>query len=118
MVARDSGHIVNIGSIAGYTPYAGGTIYAGSKYAVHGFSESLRKDFRKTGIRVTEILPGMVKTGFAFARWGDEERAAKFYEDFGDCLLPEDVAQTVIFAVRQPRHVAISQLTVVPSNQP
>jgi NADP-dependent 3-hydroxy acid dehydrogenase YdfG len=99
-------------------PYAGGTIYAGSKFAVHGFSESLRKDFRETGIRVTEILPGMVETGFALARWGDEEQAAKFYRDFGDCLTPEDIARAVVFALRQPPHVAISQLTIVPSNQP
>ena len=118
MVARDIGHIVNIGSTSGFTPYAGGTIYAGSKHAVHGFSESLRKDFRKTGIRVTEILPGMVETGFALARWGDEERAAKFYENFGDCLAPEDIARTIVFALQQPPHVAISQLTVMPSNQP
>jgi 3-hydroxy acid dehydrogenase/malonic semialdehyde reductase len=117
MVARDIGHVVNIGSTSGYTPYAGGTIYAGSKHAVHGFSESLRKDFCKTGIRVTEILPGMVETGFALARWGDAERATKFYGDFGDCLAPEDIARMVIFALQQPAQVAISQLTIVPSSQ-
>ncbi len=118
MVARDIGHIINIGSTAGVTPYAGGTIYAASKYAVHGFSESLRKDFRKTGVRVTEIMPGMVETGFALARWGDEERAAKFYDDFGDCLVPEDIARAVVFALQQPPQVAISEMTIMPSNQP
>jgi NADP-dependent 3-hydroxy acid dehydrogenase YdfG len=76
MVARDRGHIVNLGSIAGTRGYAGGTLYAGSKFAVHGFSESLRLDFCNTGIRVTEILPGMVRTDFAFHRWrGDGKRA-------------------------------------------
>lgn len=117
MIARDRGHIVNIGSISGYRPYAGGTLYAGSKHAVHGFSESLRLDFRNTGVRVTEILPGMVRTGFAESRWSDKTRAAKFYDDFGACLAPEDVARTIAFAVQQPRHVVISQLVVVPYSQ-
>src|SRR5215472_2433414 len=117
MVARDRGHIVNLGSIAGTRGYAGGTLYAGSKFAVHGFSESLRLDFRNTGIRVTEILPGMVQTDFAFHRWRDEQRAKKFYQDFGVCLAPEDVARMVAFAVQQPPHVVIAQLMVVPISQ-
>jgi NADP-dependent 3-hydroxy acid dehydrogenase YdfG len=118
MVARDRGHITNLGSIAGTRGYAGGTLYAGSKFAVHGFSESLRLDFRNTGIRVTEILPGMVQTDFAFHRWrGDEERAKKFYQEFGVCLAPEDVARMVAFAVQQPPHVVIAQLMVVPISQ-
>lgn len=117
MIARDRGHVVNIGSISGYKPYAGGTIYAGPKFAVHGFSESLRLDYRNTGVRVTEILPGMVRTGFATARWGDPARAKKFYDDFGVCLNPEDVARTVAFAVQQPKHVVISQLVIVPNSQ-
>jgi 3-hydroxy acid dehydrogenase/malonic semialdehyde reductase len=117
MVERDRGHVVNIGSIAGLSPYATGTIYSGSKHAVHGFSESLRLDFAGTGIRVTEILPGMVRTNFALNRWGDEGRAARFYDDFGVCLAPEDIARTVLFAIEQPAHVVISQLVVVPSDQ-
>ena len=118
MVARDHGHIVNLGSIAGTRGYAGGALYAGSKFAVHGFSESLRLDFRNTGIRVTEILPGMVQTDFAFHRWrGDEQRAKRFYQEFGVCLAPEDVARMVAFAVQQPPHVVIAQLMVVPISQ-
>jgi len=117
MVARDHGHIVNIGSIAGLTPYATGTIYAGSKHAVHGFSESLRLDFAGTGIRVTEILPGLVRTNFALNRWHDQKRADSFYDDFGDCLSPDDIARTVLFALQQPPHVVISQLVIVPSAQ-
>jgi NADP-dependent 3-hydroxy acid dehydrogenase YdfG len=117
MIARDRGHVVNIGSISGYKPYATGTIYAASKFAVHGFSESLRLDYRNTGVRVTEILPGMVRTGFAMSRWGDDKRAKKFYDDFGACLNPEDVARTIAFAVQQPPHVVISQLVVVPNSQ-
>lgn len=117
MIARDRGHVVNVGSIAGLSPYATGTIYAGSKHAVHGFSESLRLDYAGTGIRVTEILPGLVRTEFAFNRWRDRSRADAFYDDFGTCLAPDDVARTVLFALSQPPHVVISQLVVVPSAQ-
>ena len=117
MIARDHGHIVNIGSVAGLSAYATGTLYAASKHAVHGFSESLRLDFAGTGIRVTEILPGLVRTNFALNRWGDQERADSFYDDFGVCLTPEDIAGTVLFALQQPPHVVISQLVVVPSAQ-
>jgi NADP-dependent 3-hydroxy acid dehydrogenase YdfG len=117
MVERDHGHIVNIGSIAGISPYATGTIYSGSKHAVHGFSESLRLDFAGTGIRVTEILPGLVRTNFALTRWHDQARADSFYDDFGDCLAPEDIARSVLFAIQQPLNVVISQMVVVPSAQ-
>ena len=117
MIARDHGHIVNIGSVAGLAAYATGTIYAASKHAVHGFSESLRLDFAGTGIRVTEILPGLVRTNFALNRWHDQKRADSFYDDFGDCLSPDDIARTVLFALQQPPHVVISQLVIVPSAQ-
>jgi NADP-dependent 3-hydroxy acid dehydrogenase YdfG len=117
MVERDRGHVVNIGSIAGLHGYATGSIYSGSKHAVHGLSESLRLDYAGTGIRVTEILPGMVRTGFALARWGDQKQADSFYDDFGTCLDPDDIARTVAFALQQPPHVVISQLVVVPSAQ-
>lgn len=117
---RDAGegYVVNIGSISGFQPYATGTIYAASKHAVHGFSESLRLDYGGTGIRVTEILPGMVRTGFAEARWGDPDKAQTFYDDFGTCLEPADIARTVLFALQQPAHVVISQLVVMPDGQP
>ncbi|HSS64135.1 MAG TPA: SDR family oxidoreductase [Gammaproteobacteria bacterium] len=117
MRERNRGHIVNIGSIAGMRPYATGTLYSASKHAVHGFSESLRLDYVDTGIRVTEIMPGMVKTDFAFNRSGDAAQAEKFYQDFGTSLDPDDVARSVIFALQQPAHVVISQLVVVPVSQ-
>lgn len=110
-------HVVNIGSTAGLSGYATGTIYSASKHAVHGFSESLRLDYKDTNLRVTEIMPGMVRTGFAEARLDDATRAKKFYDDFGTCLNAEDIAQTVLFALRQPEHVVISQLVVVPRGQ-
>ena len=117
MLDRDCGHIVNIGSVAGLYPYATGTIYSGSKFAVHGFSESLRRDYRTTAIRVTEILPGMVRTGFAEARLNDSEKAKAFYDDFGQCLDPQDIARTVLFAIQQPPNVVIAQLVVLPQIQ-
>ena len=115
MLARDRGHVVNIGSIAGLVAYKTGTIYAASKHAVHGFSESLRQDFAGTGVRVSEILPGMVRTEFALNRWKDERTAATFYDDFGTCLEPDDIARAVVYCLRQPPHVVISQLVVMPN---
>ncbi|MDX1528418.1 MAG: SDR family oxidoreductase [Gammaproteobacteria bacterium] len=117
MRERNRGHIVNIGSIAGTRPYANGTLYSASKHAVHGFSESLRLDYVDTGIRVTEIMPGMVKTEFALNRSGDAAQAEKFYRDFGTTLDPDDIARSVVFALTQPAHVVISELTVVPISQ-
>ncbi|MDH3448583.1 MAG: SDR family oxidoreductase [Gammaproteobacteria bacterium] len=114
MLQRGHGHIINLGSIAGLKPYASGSAYVASKYAVHGFSEALRLDYAGKGIRVTEIMPGLVRTGFAEQRLGDAARAQAFYDSFDACLRPEDVAETVCFAIAQPRHVEISQLVVLP----
>jgi len=114
MLARGCGHIVNMGSIAGLKPYASGTAYVSSKYAVHGFSETLRLDYAGRGIRVTEIMPGLVRSGFAEQRLGDARQAQEFYDSFEQCLDPEDVACTVLFALQQPAHVEIAQLVVLP----
>jgi 3-hydroxy acid dehydrogenase/malonic semialdehyde reductase len=112
------GHVVNIGSIAGLKPYATGAAYVASKYAVHGFSESLRLDCAGKGIRVTEIMPGPVRTDFAHQRLGDEEKAAEFYDSFDQTLNPEDIADTVLFALQQPKHVGIAQIVVLPVSPP
>lgn len=114
MLARGSGHVVNIGSIAGIKPNATMTAYVSSKYAVHGFSESLRLDYAGKGIRVTEIMPGLVRTGFAQQRLGDAQAAEQFYGSFEQYLQPEDVAETVLYALQQPKHVEIAQLVVLP----
>jgi NADP-dependent 3-hydroxy acid dehydrogenase YdfG len=114
MLARGAGHVVNLGSIAGLKPYATGTAYVTSKYAVHGLSETLRLDFAGRGIRVTEIMPGLVRSGFAEQRLGDAQQAQDFYDSFEQCLDPDDVARTVLFALQQPRHVEIAQLVVLP----
>ncbi len=114
MLARGSGHVVNMGSIAGIKSYATMTAYVSSKYAVHGFSETLRLDYAGRGIRVTEIMPGLVRTGFAQQRLGDAQQAQEFYDDAEQCLQPEDVARTVLYALQQPKHVEIAQLVVLP----
>lgn len=114
MLERGCGHIVNIGSIAGLRPYATGTAYVTSKYAVHGLSETLRLDYAGRGIRVTEIMPGLVRSGFAEQRLGDAAAARAFYDSHPACLQPEDVAATVAYAIAQPRHVEIAQLVVLP----
>jgi 3-hydroxy acid dehydrogenase/malonic semialdehyde reductase len=114
MLACGSGHIVNMGSIAGLKPYATGTAYVSSKFAIHGFSESLRLDYAGRGIRITEIMPGLVRSGFAGQRLGDAQQAEAFYDSFEQCLQPEDVAQTVLYALQQPKHVEIAQLVVLP----
>lgn len=114
MLERGHGHIINLGSIAGLKPYATGTAYVSSKYAVHGFSETLRLDYAGRGIRITEIMPGLVRSGFATQRLGDAAQAQAFYDSFDACLQPEDVADTVAYAIAQPPHVEIAQLVVLP----
>jgi 3-hydroxy acid dehydrogenase/malonic semialdehyde reductase len=114
MLNRGRGHILNMGSIAGIKPFATVAAYVASKYAVHGFSESLRLDYAGKGIRVSEIMPGMVRTGFASERLGDANAADAFYDSFDQLLTPEDIAETVLFALQQPKHVEISELVVMP----
>lgn len=114
MLVRGQGHIVNLGSIMGIKPCATLTAYVASKYAVHGLSETLRLDYAGKGIRVTEIMPGLVHTGFAAQRFGDAEKAEEYYASSGPSLAADDVANTVMFALQQPKHVEIAQLVVLP----
>jgi NADP-dependent 3-hydroxy acid dehydrogenase YdfG len=114
MVDRNTGDIVTIGSTSGLEPVPTTAAYSASKHAVNGFSESLRKEHTETGIRVMQVLPGMVRTRFAANRFRSEKLGEEFYDDFGKWLYPEDVASSVLFLLQQPRHVEISQLVVVP----
>jgi NADP-dependent 3-hydroxy acid dehydrogenase YdfG len=114
MLKRNRGHIVNIGSTSGIEPVPTTAVYSASKHAVNGLSESLRKELESTGVRVSQVLPGMVRTGFAGARFGDKDKADKFYDDFGKWLNPEDVANAVLYVISQPQHVVVSQLVIVP----
>ena len=117
MVARQTGHIVNISSVAGKYTYANGAVYCASKKAVEAISEGMRLDLTQHGIRVTNIAPGAVETEFSVVRFkGDKERAAKVYEGFTP-LTPEDIADTILYAVKAPKHVTIADVTIYASAQ-
>lgn len=116
MTARRRGHLVLIGSQAGVMSFPGDAAYIASKWGVHGLAKALKADLQGTGVRVTEVLPGAVKTEFAEARLrGDRAGAETFYAAFKELLTPEDVARCVLFALEQPAHVNVSELLVQPS---
>lgn len=117
MVARGSGHVINIGSVAGNWPYPGGNVYGASKAFVRQFSLNLRADLHGTGVRVTDIEPGMAATDFSLARFkGDRARADAVYAGTR-ALTAKDIAQTVLFAATLPEHVNINTLEVMPTDQ-
>src|SRR5205823_425750 len=109
-VARDTGHIVNLGSVAGQWTYPQGNVYAATKFAVHALSESLRQDLAGKRIRVTEIAPGMVQTEFSEVRFGgDREKAAQVYAKTRP-LQAADIAECALWAVKRPAHVNIQEI--------
>lgn len=116
MVKRQSGHIVNLGSIAGQEYYPNGNVYSATKHAVRAISKSLRLDLQGKGIRVTEIDPGAVATEFSQVRWDDKPRAEAFYNSFKP-LAAVDVARSIVFALMQPAYVNISEITIMPTVQ-
>ena len=117
MIKNASGHIVNIGSTAGVQAYENGNVYCATKHAVHALSQSMRIDLLKQGIKVTEIRPGMVETEFSLVRFkGDAESAKKAYLGLVP-LSPDDVAETILFAITRPPHVNINDLEITPTAQ-
>ncbi|HAF86954.1 MAG: NAD(P)-dependent oxidoreductase [Legionellaceae bacterium] len=116
MIARNKGHIVNIGSIAGQDCYPQGNIYSATKHAVRALTKSLRLDLLGTPLRVSEIAPGAVETEFSTVRWQDTARAQAFYADFTP-LTATDIAETIAFCVTRPAHVNIAEMTVFPTDQ-
>lgn len=117
MMERGCGHILNMGSIAGYYAYSNGSVYNASKYAVLGFTEAARHDVVGTPIRVTHISPGMVgSTEFSNVRLSDDEKAAGVYKDIL-ALHPDDVADNVFYAATRPRHVQIAEIMMYATNQ-
>ncbi len=117
MVARKSGHIINIGSIAGKEAYPNGNAYCASKFAVDALSKTMLMDLNRHGIKVTAINPGLVETEFSLVRFkGDADRAAKVYEGIQP-LTGTDIADIIWFAVSRPAHVNISDLMVLPTAQ-
>lgn len=115
MVGRRSGHVVNMGSIAGEWPYPGGNAYGGSKAFVRQFSLNLRADLLGTGLRVTDIEPGLAGgTEFSNVRFhGDDTRAASVYAGVTP-LSPEDVAESVFWVSTLPAHVNVNTLSLMP----
>ena len=118
MVARDRGHVVNIGSVAAMYPYPGGNVYGASKAFVHQFSLNLRADLLGTAVRVTDVQPGMCSgTEFSQVRFkGDAARAAKVYEGV-HALSADDVADTVHWVATRPAHMNVNVVEVMPVAQ-
>ena len=117
MVARQSGHIINIGSIAGKEVYPNGNVYCASKHAVDAINNGMRLDLNPYGIKVSQISPGLVETEFSKVRFkGDEARAASVYADL-DALQAEDIAELALFMATRPPHVNISDVIVLPTAQ-
>ncbi|MBC9179095.1 bifunctional NADP-dependent 3-hydroxy acid dehydrogenase/3-hydroxypropionate dehydrogenase YdfG [Pseudoroseomonas ludipueritiae] len=114
MVARDRGHIVNLGSTAGEWPYPGGNVYGATKAFVRQFSLNLRADLFGTQVRVTDIEPGLVGgTEFSNVRFGDDAKAAAVYQG-ADALTPEDIADAVHWVATRPARVNVNTLQVMP----
>lgn len=117
MIKRKSGHIVNLGSVAGKYVYPGGAVYCASKFAVRALTEGLRMDTLGTGIRVTNIEPGMVETDFSKVRFkGDIEKANKVYAGLTP-LSPADIAESIWWSLSRPAHVNIQELVIYPTEQ-
>ncbi|AXG73901.1 SDR family NAD(P)-dependent oxidoreductase [Flavobacterium arcticum] len=117
MIERKSGHIINIGSIAGKEVYPNGNVYCASKHAVDAINQGMRMDLNQYGIRVGAINPGLVATEFSEVRFkGDTERADTVYKGY-EPLQPEDIADVITFVVTRPYHVNIADLMILPTAQ-
>ena len=117
MVKRDSGHIINIDSIAGHQVYPKGAVYCATKHAVNAISNGLRLDLFGTKVRVSTVDPGAVATNFSTVRFkGDTKRAKAVYEGM-EALTPMDVADAVLYCASRPPHVNISEVIIMPTHQ-
>jgi 3-hydroxy acid dehydrogenase / malonic semialdehyde reductase len=117
MVARGRGHVINLGSTAGYITYANGAVYCATKAAEKAISEGLKIDLMGTAVRVTSVDPGMVETEFSAVRFrGDEDRAAKVYQNITP-LQPEDIADAIVWAAGRPAHVNIHNILMTTIDQ-
>lgn len=117
MVRRDSGHVINIGSIAGRWVYPKGAVYNATKFAVWAVNEGMNMDLLHTKVRVSSVDPGLTETEFSEVRFhGDAERAEKVYSDTTP-LTPEDVADAVVYVANTPPHVDVINLVLMPTDQ-
>jgi len=117
MIPHKSGHIVNIGSIAGKEVYPNGNVYCATKHAVDALNKGMRMDLLPYGIKVTAINPGMVETEFSVVRFkGDEQRAKSVYEGL-EPLMAQDIADAIWFVASRPAHVNINDMLIMPTAQ-
>ena len=117
MVERNSGHVINVGSVAGDAAYAGGNVYCATKAAVKALTDGLRIDVANTALRVTNLKPGLVETNFSNIRFkGDEERAAKLYTGIKP-LTGDDIADVAVYAANAPAHVQIAEVLILATHQ-
>ncbi len=117
MIEKKGGHIINIGSLAGREVYEKGNIYCATKHAVNAISKAMRIDLNKTGIKVSEINPGLVETDFSNVRFkGDSDRAEKVYQGY-KALQADDIADILEFVINRPSHVNIADILVLPQAQ-
>jgi len=117
MIEQNRGHIINIGSLAGREVYEKGNIYCATKHAVNAISKAMRIDLNKTGIKVSEINPGLVETDFSNVRFkGDNNRAEKVYQGY-KALQADDIADIIEFVMNRPSHVNIVDILVLPQAQ-
>lgn len=117
MVERNTGHIINIGSIAGKEVYANGNVYCASKFAVESLTRGMRIDLNPFGIKVTGIHPGMVETEFSLVRFkGDEAKAATVYKGL-EPLKASDIADVILYCLQAPAHVVLADITIFPTAQ-
>ena len=117
MTARNRGHVINMGSVAGHEVYPNGNVYCATKFAVHALSKGIRYDLLDKKIRVTTIAPGLVETEFSEVRFsGDKERAKQVYKGIKP-LVAKDISDLVLFAATRPEHVNINEIEVTPTAQ-
>lgn len=117
MVERDSGHVINLGSIAGQIVYPGGNVYNATKFAVRALTEAMNLDVVGTRVRISTVDPGLVETEFSEVRFrGDRERAVEVYQGYTP-LKPADVAEVVCYVAAAPPHVNIFQTVIYPTDQ-
>lgn len=117
MVARNRGHVINIGSVAGDAAYANGNVYCATKAAVKTITDGLRIDVANSEIRVTLIKPGLVETNFSNVRFhGDNERANNVYKGIKP-LTGDDIADAAVYAAQAPKHVQIAEILILATHQ-
>ncbi len=115
-IIKHQGCIVNLGSVAGRLVYEGGAVYCATKFAVRAISEGLRMDLKGTGVRVTNIEPGMVDTEFSLVRLGSKQKADAVYADM-KALSAYDIAENIFWCLQQPKHINIQELVIYPTDQ-